>query len=762
MSDSKFRPTSSKLRHLQHPSSASKEMEWWEDEEDEWFHKYLPGHDLPDGLEWTPFSVDLTTDPEVTTCMYPGLQKGLQDAIMTAGCDDLEALITYRSQYDDASSDSSCNEPTPERWPALGIYSTSCSHLGVLRSAATSQVPTDLSLELARCSDVDVLVEVRRATVSSIGTPTTNPPSPYATSSGTASAPKDISCFDFDLDGDEESVVGVFNCQHRLFVFMILFVEGKARLLRFDRTGASMTPEFDYTQRPEVIGKFLYRLSRNRAAIGHDPTATRANEADTELFRNLHTRYPAASAVGCGLRGAAMEGWPIYKLRIEGRFSPDGSTAVPPNAPISQQEYLIGQPMHASGSLIGRGTKTHVAYDMARGQVVVIKDSWRPNSKNIRSEYDTYLLLNAAEIRPGQPFSIPTLLGGGDVPWENVTQQTRTSHPPEHLTHIHSRLVLKEVCRHLEDFTVSLELVQAIFFALDAHSVAWMAAHILHRDINANNILILDENPEGLPNPKTSKGLLADWALAATKEELEDPTFTQTNGPGSWRFMSSRLQHTDPAEQRHELSDDLESFIHVLNYCALKYLPNDLSYDGGALVPSFIDRIYDSPLHYLLQGLSELCRMHYHHIQFALPDPQYVTDPGLMSVERGRFAQMLSATKTRNPAARVVHRTVTPSTTVLPPPDPSKSPFNDHDAIVLEFLETLEPPNQEHPAYGLEWPASDKIKRVKPLSLVEPTISVSQSGKRQSGVPPYAPFGTPNPEHSAPAKRARTCASDFP
>ncbi|KAI1781711.1 hypothetical protein LXA43DRAFT_636894 [Ganoderma leucocontextum] len=58
--------------------------------------------------------------------------------------------------------------------------------------------------------------------------------------------------------------------------------------------------------------------------------------------------------------------------------------------------------------------------------------------------------------------------------------------------------------------------------------------------------------------------------------------------------MSSRLQHTDPAEQRHELSDDLESFIHVLNYCALKYLPNDLSYDGGALVPSFIDRIYDS------------------------------------------------------------------------------------------------------------------------------------------------------------------------
>ena len=48
-------------------------MDWWEDEENDWFDKYLPGRDLPVGLEWTPFNVDLTTAPDVTTCMYPGL-----------------------------------------------------------------------------------------------------------------------------------------------------------------------------------------------------------------------------------------------------------------------------------------------------------------------------------------------------------------------------------------------------------------------------------------------------------------------------------------------------------------------------------------------------------------------------------------------------------------------------------------------------------------------------------------------------------------
>ena len=46
---------------------------------------------------------------------------------------------------------------------------------------------------------------------------------------------------------------------------------------------------------------------------------------------------------------------------------------------------------------------------------------------------------------------------------------------------------------------------------------------MLHRDVSTGNILILDEDPEGPPNPQTAKGLLADWDLARTQEELENP-----------------------------------------------------------------------------------------------------------------------------------------------------------------------------------------------------------------------------------------------
>ena len=225
--------------------------------------------------------------------------------ITTARCEDPEA---YRAlEVDEDGFDPSWDEQNLEFSPELGIYPVLRPNPGMLQPVAASPNPTDLSL--ARYSEVDVLVEVRRATA--FPTPASFHPL-SAMSCGTVSLLDDAPQFGFQLDGDEDpledSVIRVFNMQHRLFVFMMgLFVEDKARLLRFDRTGVIMTPDFDYTQRPEVIGKFLYRLSQNRASIGHDPTATRASNVDTALFRNLHTHYHPASAVGRGLRDASIE-----------------------------------------------------------------------------------------------------------------------------------------------------------------------------------------------------------------------------------------------------------------------------------------------------------------------------------------------------------------------------------------------------------------------------------------------------------------------
>ncbi len=47
----------------------AKEMAWWQLKVDDWFNTYLPGEDLPDNLQWTPFNVDITSEPT----MYAGL-----------------------------------------------------------------------------------------------------------------------------------------------------------------------------------------------------------------------------------------------------------------------------------------------------------------------------------------------------------------------------------------------------------------------------------------------------------------------------------------------------------------------------------------------------------------------------------------------------------------------------------------------------------------------------------------------------------------
>ena len=407
--------------------------------------------------------------------------------IDTTGCHGLEVRPIYRYPHLDNACSSATQ--TTRISAGLGIYSNLRLYPDAGASAASQVEPSE---SLHGCYDsMEIPVEVQYETLDhptalSAGTPTTNAFLSPPTSVLPESLPRVTSTSEGDCTISSSSsearprvhcgqlpdyVAELFNRQHRLFVFAILFVNDRARLVHFDRTRASMTPEFDYTQRPDLIGKFLWRLSpsrwgRDADTMGHDPTATPANEADTALFRTLHARYHPESTVGRCLKVAATDGWPVYRLTVEGGFSSDGESAVRRGAPISRREFLVGRPMSTSRSFSGRGTKVYAAYDVTTQKVVVIKDSWRPNWGNIRPEYDTYMLLNDSS---GQVVvtDIPTLLGGGDVVYQGVTQETRTSpSDPDRRARVHFRLVLKEVCRPLEDFVDSLELVTAISFAL--------------------------------------------------------------------------------------------------------------------------------------------------------------------------------------------------------------------------------------------------------------------------------------------------------
>ena len=91
-----------------------------------------------------------------------------------------------------------------------------------------------------------------------------------------------------------------------------------ARLIRFDRSGAVVSEEFDYVAHPEVIGTFLFQLSSTgRADRGHDPMLSLASETEATTFRELHNCFHVDSASARGLRSAVAEGWPIVKITMD-------------------------------------------------------------------------------------------------------------------------------------------------------------------------------------------------------------------------------------------------------------------------------------------------------------------------------------------------------------------------------------------------------------------------------------------------------------
>lgn len=74
---------------------------------------------------------------------------------------------------------------------------------------------------------------------------------------------------------------------------------------------------------------------------------------------------------------------------------------------------------------------------------------------------------------------------------------------------------------------------------LAAHKIAWEEYGILHRDVSVGNILICEVD-DGSPELKAI-GLLIDWDLAKTKDQIFHPAARQLNrsvGLESFRHLS--------------------------------------------------------------------------------------------------------------------------------------------------------------------------------------------------------------------------------
>ncbi|KAJ3008141.1 hypothetical protein NUW54_g3266 [Trametes sanguinea] len=136
-------------------------------------------------------------------------------------------------------------------------------------------------------------------------------------------------------------------------------------------------------------------------------------------------------------------------------------------------------------------------------------------------------------------------------------------------THRHYRLVVKEVGLPLQEFPCGRILVWTIRDAILAHQDAYQKASVMHRDISVGNILIMP--PTSKDKESTYRGLLADWELSKRLDDYEAGA-RHPDRTGTWQFMSVHIQ--DHPEAQVEVIDELESFMHVMIYCAIRYLPN--------------------------------------------------------------------------------------------------------------------------------------------------------------------------------------------
>ncbi|RDB24604.1 hypothetical protein Hypma_008214 [Hypsizygus marmoreus] len=105
-------------------------------------------------------------------------------------------------------------------------------------------------------------------------------------------------------------------------------------------------------------------------------------------------------------------------------------------------------------------------------------------------------------------------------------------------------------------------MVAAVRDAFRAMKAAYEEIGIMQRRICCRNIVVIPRE----------RGMLVDWDCARD----DNPGMHRAEErQGTWQFMSARqLAATDPPVT-HTLQDDMESFLHVLNWVSLRFLPSE-------------------------------------------------------------------------------------------------------------------------------------------------------------------------------------------
>ncbi|KAI0057011.1 hypothetical protein BV25DRAFT_1920544 [Artomyces pyxidatus] len=335
--------------------------------------------------------------------------------------------------------------------------------------------------------------------------------------------------------------------QFRTHCFSILVVGDRARLIRWDHAGVVATVAFNYVLEPQLLVDFFQRYVQASDAVrGKDRTVRDATPEE---------RCAAEAHLGPSDRYLTLE--------VAISFMDPGTEETVPIRTL-----IVAAPRYSTHTLLGRSTRGMVAFDMTSQRKVFLKDTWRIDLPELSKEGDTYEVLQAANVKNIAKFigacDVSDTMGGEHATLTQVYARMAWACGTDNVIgYRHYRLLLDTIGEPIWMFKSSRQLISTVWDALEGHRDAYEAG-ILHRDVSVGNILI---GPDG-------QGLLIDWDLATSVTELNRPGRGR-DMTGTWQFSSAAmLMH--PETHRHVLADDLESFMHVSTWLALRYCPHNL------------------------------------------------------------------------------------------------------------------------------------------------------------------------------------------
>ncbi|GJJ15492.1 hypothetical protein Clacol_009770 [Clathrus columnatus] len=426
--------------------------------------------------------------------------------------------------------------------------------------------------------------------------------------------------------------------QFRTHAFSVLVFPADARLFRWDRSGVTVTKAFPINSNEFVEFFQLYNQATPEKR-GND-TSVSIPSPENEMKARISLELDANV--------------PLAQLSV-------GSEAYI----VSSQGY-----MNNAFSPLGRSTRTFTAYSISLQYNVFLKDSWRLDTQTPEHVIYNELLKNGVS-------HLPTVLVGSDILNQTTLSQDVLGKKPPWLKvqpkplrkHRHYRISLNEIAKPLSSFSSTKVLVTAILHAIEAHSAAFKAG-ILHRDISSGNIMIYKD-----------EGLLIDWDLS--KRTADEGA----RGP----------ERTDPTAVQN-LTDDVESFIHVLTWVSFRYAGHNMK--EGAL-NHFLTSVFDDA--YYEDGLAKGGRM---KMNYLMSHSELTETPFDNSILKGLLVNITDKIATRYQGTPSLHKEAKGNLTFLNhlvnAHKETLEELKSSEWIIDEFALALKSP---------DWPANDGAKK---------------------------------------------------